>query len=78
MTQNNIMLRSVDHPQDYAQIATILNTVWPEPVSVDIMVEWMQRKPEGQVELWHVAVTPAGQIIGYTRASAKCCQRFVK
>lgn len=25
----------------------------------------MQRKPEGQVELWQVAVTPAEQIVGY-------------
>jgi GNAT superfamily N-acetyltransferase len=65
MMQEKISLRPADHPQDYPQIAALLNTVWPEPVTAAMMVEWLERKPADQVEVWQVAVTPAGQIIGY-------------
>ena len=65
MTKQTFILRPAEHPQDYPQIAALLSQVWPEPVTATIMAEWMQRKPEGQIEVWQVAVTPTGALVGY-------------
>lgn len=65
MTATSITLRAAEHPQDYPQLAAILNTVWPEPVTAEIMQEWLVRKPAGQIEKWQVATIPTGQIVGY-------------
>ena len=65
MTHQTFILRPALHPQDYPQITALLSQVWPEPVTAAIMVEWMQRKPEGQIEIWQVAVTPEGELVGY-------------
>ena len=62
----SLTIREVNPETDFPQLVPILSEAWEEPVSVEQLTEWYQRRAEGWMGRRSVLVTDSGQVRGYS------------
>jgi GNAT superfamily N-acetyltransferase len=68
VTETAFTLRPADPAEDFGPIAHLLTLVEPEPVTPEMVQEWENRDFAGQIRRRMVAVSPTGEIVGYSVA----------
>ena len=63
-----VSLRPIISETDFARIAELMNAVEPEPVTAQILHEWLLNAPPDRVRRRMVAVNEQGVVVGYNDA----------
>jgi GNAT superfamily N-acetyltransferase len=63
--QAAVTIREWDLENDLPRMVELLNTVEPEPMTVDNLREWLSLRPEGTIERRTAAVDTAGTVLGF-------------
>jgi len=58
----NYTIRKLRHPDDYAAVASLLNLIWPEPTTAELLQEEEEKIPPGQLHY-----DEAGRLSGWDR-----------
>ena len=60
-----IQIRPTIPEKDFAQLAVLLTQLGAEPVTEETLYEWHRNNPPGRIRRRMIAVTDAGEIVGY-------------
>ena len=61
-----LIIRLAEPATDFVQLAALLNKVWREPVTAELLHSWESRPIEGQIRRRMVGVAEDGHIIAYS------------